>query len=182
MTRQVLFVHGAGEGAHAEDSKLVASLEQQLGTDYRIHYPKMPNEAEPDYTPWKQRIAEELATMGDGAILVGHSFGASVAIKQLVEPDFKASLAALFLIAAPFWHEDFWRWDAMYLPAEVATLVPRGLPVFLYHGRADEIVPFDHLEMYARTLPQAVVRRLDDRNHQLNDDLSEVAIDIRQLR
>ena len=182
MAKQVLFVHGAGEGAHAEDSKLVASLGQQFGANYLIHYPKMPREAEPDYTAWKQRIGEELATIADQAILVGHSFGASVAIKLLVQPKFAFSPAALFLIAAPFWHEDFWRWEEMNLPADVASLLPRGMPVFLYHGRDDEIVPFTLLERYVHALPQAVVRRLDGRNHQLDDDLTEAAEDIRRLR
>ncbi len=53
--------------------------------------------------------------------------------------------------------------------------------MFLYHGRQDEIVPFSHLELYARTFPQAIVRALDARNHQLNDDLTEVADDIRRV-
>ena len=181
MTRQVLFVHGAGEGAYAGDAKLVASLEQLLGANYQLHYPQMPGEAAPEYTAWKRCIAEQLTAIGEGTILVGHSFGASVAIKQIVEPGFKSSLAAAFLIGAPFWHDDLWRWEEMKLPAAAATLLPREMPVFLYHGRADEIVPFVHVEMYARTFPQAVVRRLDHRNHQLNDDLTEVANDIRQL-
>ena len=56
-----------------------------------------------------------------------------------------------------------------------------GVPVFLYHGRDDEIVPFAHAGLYAKALPHAVVRPLDGRNHQLNDDLSEVAADIRRL-
>jgi hypothetical protein len=50
--------------------------------------------------------------------------------------------------------------------------------MFPYHGRQDETVPFAHVALYAKALPQAVVRHLDGRNHQLNDDLSEVAADI----
>jgi pimeloyl-ACP methyl ester carboxylesterase len=92
-------------------------------------------------------------------------------------------VAGAFLVSAPFWYDDeFWRWKEVELPREVATMLPSGLPVFLYHGRADEVVPFDHVEMYAEVLPHATVRRLDGRNHQLNDDLTEVANDIDQLR
>jgi hypothetical protein len=50
-----------------------------------------------------------------------------------------------------------------------------------YHGRDDEIVPFAHLGLFAREFPNAVIHQLDGRNHQLSDDLSEVARDIRQL-
>jgi hypothetical protein len=45
----------------------------------------------------------------------------------------------------------------------------------------DKIVPFSHLDLYATALPQAFTRRLAGRDHQLNNDLSEVARDIRGL-
>jgi len=183
LAKQVLFVHGGGEGAHGEDASLVASLQEKLGPEYKVRYPKMPREADPDYQVWKQAIAEEVADMGDGAILVAHSIGASVLIKVLADQDLDRSLAGVLLIAAPFWHDhEVWRWEEVELPEQLSTLIPSGLPLFLYHGRADEVVPITHVEMHARLLPQAVVRRLDGRNHQLNDDLTEVADDIIQLR
>ena len=183
MATQVLYVHGGGEGAYEEDKKLAASLEEKLGPNYKVHYPRMPREADPDYKVWKQFIAEELAAMGDGAMLVGHSIGASVLAKLLTDQDLERSVAGVFLIAAPFWHDHpVWRWEEVALPSEPSTLLPVEMPVFLYHGREDEVVPFTHVDMYARMLPQAIVRRLDGRNHQLNDDLTEVANDIGRLR
>jgi hypothetical protein len=183
MTRQVLFVHGAGGGAYAEDEKLVESLREKLGSGYTVRYPMMPNEADPDYSVWKHAISRELALMGDDAILVGHSIGGSVIIKVLADGDVGQSIAGVFLVAAPFWHDhEVWRWKEVALPKDAADLLPRRTPVFLYHGRADEVVPFSHVEMYARALPRAIVRRLDDRNHQLNDDLTELAEDISRLR
>ena len=48
MPRQILFIQGAGEGTHdAWDNQLVASLEAELGPDYAVRYPRMPNEGEP---------------------------------------------------------------------------------------------------------------------------------------
>jgi uncharacterized protein len=41
-------------------------------------------------------------------------------------------------------------------------------------------VPFAHLALYAEKLPQAAVRELDGRGRQLNNDLSEVADDIKR--
>ena len=67
------------------------------------------------------------------------------------------------------------------LPSDLGARVPDRVPLFFNHGREDEVVPFGHVELFARALPQAVVRRLDGRNHQLNDDLSDVAGDIRRL-
>ena len=45
----------------------------------------------------------------------------------------------------------------------------------------DETAPPSHLEFYARAVPQARVHRLPDRDHQLNNDLREVAAAIRSL-
>lgn len=183
VARQVLFVHGGGGGAYAEDAKLAANLSEKLGPGYIVRYPMLPNEVDPEYKVWKRRIAEELAVMGEGAILVGHSIGASVVIRVFADADWKASVAGVFLIAAPFWYDhEFWRWDDVKLPKDTSAMLPARMPMFLYHGRADEVVPFTHVEMYAQMLPQAIVRPLEGRNHQLNDDLTEVAEDIRQLR
>lgn len=183
MAKQVLFVQGGSEGAYAADSKLAENLREKLGSGYNVRYPMMPNEDDPDYSLWKQRISEELRIMGDGLVLVGHSIGGSVLIKLLTEEHLKQTLAGVFSISAPFWHEhEFWKWDEVRLPRQAATMLPDGMPVFFYHGRSDEFVPCAHVNMYAELLPQATVRVLDGRNHQLNDDLTEVANDIARLR
>ena len=182
MVKQVLFIHGGGEGAYAEDARLAASLARELGAGYSVHCPQMPNEREPDYTTWKNVIVEDLARIGDGAILVGHSIGASVVIKLLCEGETRRALAGVFLVAAPYWHDhEVWRWDEVRLPHDASARLPGRIPLFLYHGRDDEVVPYSHADMYAQTFPQAIVRGLSGRNHQLNDDLSEVARDIRLL-
>lgn len=38
MRNNVLFIHGAGEGAYEEDQLLAASLQNALGSAYAIHY------------------------------------------------------------------------------------------------------------------------------------------------
>jgi hypothetical protein len=182
MRRQVLFVQGGGKGAYDADARLAASLESKLGADYQVRYPRMPDEDEPDFAAWKACIAQELAAMGEGALVVGHSIGASVVIRVLAESEAERGLAGVFLIAAPFWHDDeVWRWKEAELPKDAGDRLSGGPPLFLYHGRQDEIVPFGHLGLYAKALPKAVVRRLEGRNHQLDDDLSEVAGDILRL-
>lgn len=60
MKRQLLFVHGGGEGAYEEDRKMAASLRDALGSGYELRCPKMPEEDSPQYTAWRDRIASEL--------------------------------------------------------------------------------------------------------------------------
>jgi predicted alpha/beta hydrolase family esterase len=179
--KTVLFIQGGGEGAYDADAKLAASLRAELGPGYEIRYPLMPDEAAPDYAPWQRLILAELASMGSGAILVGHSLGASILIRALVEHGDQQTVAGVFLIAAPFWGNGGWQWEELVLPKDASVRLSGRVPIFLYHGRDDEVVPYAHLDLYLEAFPQAVAHRLPGRNHQLNDDLSEVAADIRRL-
>ena len=50
-----------------------------------------------------------------------------------------------------------------------------GVPIHFYHGLDDEVAPPSQVDLYAHAVPQAQVHRLRGRDHQLNDDLYEVA-------
>jgi pimeloyl-ACP methyl ester carboxylesterase len=54
-------------------------------------------------------------------------------------------------------------------------------PVFFYHGTGDQTVPFSHLSLYEKKLPNAAFRTIAGRGHQLDNDLSEVAQDISKI-
>jgi hypothetical protein len=54
--------------------------------------------------------------------------------------------------------------------------------VHVFHGLRDETAPPSHAGLYALAIPQAQVHQLPGRDHQLNNDLSEVAETIRISR
>lgn len=182
MTRDILFVQGGGEGAYAFDAQLAENLQSTLGPGYRVQYPHMPNEDSPNDQAWKSKLAEELAALGDGVIVVAHSVGATICLAGLSEDGDAAKISGLFLIAPPFIGEGGgWSIPEFEPMAGVGAKLPKDLPIYLYHGRADDIVPFAHVELYAKALPQAHVRLIDAADHQLSNDLSDVAADIRRL-
>jgi hypothetical protein len=183
MAKQVLFVQGGGgEGTHDEwDNKLVGSLERELGPDYEIVYPRMPNEADPKYALWKTALKKEFARLDDGAILVGHSIGATVLIHVLAEEPSDLTPSGIFLIAAPFVGKDGWSSEDIESISDLGARLPKRWKIYFYHGGEDDTAPFGHVDLYERAIPQAVVRRLAGRDHQLNEDMSEVAADIRRL-
>lgn len=179
---QLLFVQGGGEGTHDEwDNKLVASLRQHLGQDYEILYPRMPREEEPSYDRWKTALERQFETLPDGAILVGHSVGATVLLKLLTDRPTPRSFGAVILIAAPFVGAGGWPADEIQFPPNLGARLPQGVPIHFFHGREDETAPVAHVDLYARAVPQAQVHRLPGRDHQLNDDLREVAAVISSL-
>jgi predicted alpha/beta hydrolase family esterase len=181
MKRQVLFIHGGGQGAYEEDKKMAASLQDALGAAYDVRCPKMPDEDHPEYEAWKDQIATELAALDGEVILVGHSLGASILLKYLSEENVGKPVAGIFLIAPPYWGAEDWEVSEYALQENFASKLSKELPVFFYHSRDDEWVPFAHLALYTEKFPQATIHEFDGRGHQLNDDLSEVARDIRRL-
>lgn len=182
MAKQILFVQGGGEDVHdAWDDKLVASLTRALGSGYAVRYPRMPAEDDPSYPAWKAALAAEFTSLEDGAILVGHSIGGTILLHALAQQPPKRRFGGLFLIAAPFIGEGGWPSDDI-AGRDLPERLPPALPVFLYHGTADEIVPGAHVHLHAKTIPHAVVRMLAGRDHQLDNDLDDVARDILALR
>lgn len=180
MKKQILFIQGAGQGAYEEDEKLVASLQDEVDTEYEVRYPRMPNDDGSGYEAWKTQISKELSAMNGEVILVGHSFGASLLLKYLAEEKIRQPIAGVFLIATPYWGTKDWQKEYA-LEENFAVRLPKELPIVFYHSRDDDTVPFAHLALYQEKLPRANFHEFDGRGHQFSNDLSEVARDIKNL-
>lgn len=180
MTTKVLFIQGAGEDGYIEDKKLADSLQTELGPDYDVIYPHMPQADSPKYDLWKEEIARQLDQLGSGVILAGHSLGASLLLKYLAEESVDA-VPGLFLAATPFWDAQDPDVAEYALPDDFAAKLPASVPIYLYHDRDDEVVPFSHLAIFADKLPKAIIRQFDSGGHQFNNDLSAMAADIKSL-
>jgi predicted alpha/beta hydrolase family esterase len=180
--RPLLFIQGGGEGGYEADAKLAGSLRTALGDDYDVRYPRLAvDQQAPDFG-WPRQIEEAIAAIGGEVILVGHSLGASVLLKYLSENPVGRPIRGIFLVSTPFWGGDEkWRYPPLTLGDKFAERLPEGVPIFLYHCRDDEEVDVTHLSLYARRLPRATVRLLASGGHQLGDDLTPVAQDIRGL-
>ncbi len=180
MTKEVLFIQGAGAGTHDEwDNKLVDSLSGALGRGYDVRYPRMPNESGPNPVIWKAAITDALAALAEDAVLVGHSIGGAILIDALADAPPKQRFGGVFLIAPPFIGAGGWPSDDIAPMADVGARLPSRMPTYIYHGSEDDTVPSEHVDLYATAIPGAIVRRLPGRDHQLNDNLAEVAADIR---
>lgn len=180
--RQLLFVQGGGKGVHDEwDGKLVESLRGKLGDGFDIRYPRMPDEDDPAYASWKPAIERELAGLRDGAVLVGHSVGATILARLLAERAPVRKPGGIFLIAAPFLGDGGWSVDDVKFSRDFGARLPAGVPIHFFHGLDDGIVPSSHAGLFARAVPQARIHCLRGRDHQLNNDLGEVAAAILSL-
>lgn len=174
--RQILFIQGGGEGVHdLWDEKLVESLRGELGDGYEVRYPRMPQEDDPSYARWSAAIKRELRALDEGSVVVGHSVGGTILINMLAERSPEQRLRAIVLIAAPFVGGDGWPGDEFELPRDLGERLPPGVPVHVFHGLEDRTAPPSHADLYAQAIPSALVHQLPGRDHQLNNDLSDVA-------
>jgi predicted alpha/beta hydrolase family esterase len=182
MGKEVVFIQGGGEGAHKIDGELVASLKRKLGADYRVKYPQMPNENDPDYSVWRPQIHKEIEALSGEAVLVGHSLGGYFLLKYLSEEKVpKKLIIGVFLIAVPYPSGDKnWTFEGFTLPKDFGAKLPGAARVFIYHSPDDQTVSFAHMALYGKKLPKATVRETSG-GHQLNNELSVVASDINGL-
>lgn len=181
MPKQILFVQGGGENVHDQwDIALVNSLRHHLGATYDIAYPRMPDEADPQYAKWKPALLDALSGLSDGAILIGHSVGGTILLHLLAEVTTAFRPGAVIVIAPPFAGEGGWPGDG--LPhCDLASDLPGGVSLRLYHGTKDQDVPLSHARLYAKAVPRMAVTELPGRDHQLHNDLGEIANAVQAL-
>jgi predicted alpha/beta hydrolase family esterase len=127
-------------------------------------------------------LAREINRLEAEPILVGHSLGGSVLLKYLSVEPYGRSIAALFLVAAPYWGKKNWQADEYVLREDFSSRLA-GIPqIFLYHSVNDEVVPFTHLQFYAEKLPGATIRESGNRRHLFNKGLPELVADIKSVK
>jgi predicted alpha/beta hydrolase family esterase len=179
----VLFIQGAGEHAHDADRALADALARHLGTAWRIRFPLLPDEADPDHDRWRIAIAAE-ARRSTSPVLVAHSAGAAIAADLLAQGLYGSllpRLRGLFLLAPPFVGPGGWSFDGFHFDGVVGRDTLDGLPIRFYFGLADAVVPPAHATLYEEVFPEADFYRLAQCDHQFEGHLAQVADDIRLL-
>ena len=141
----------------------------------------MPAEDDPTAARWVPAIQEAIAALEDGAVVVGHSIGGTILAHALADEPQDRRLGAIVLLAAPFVGTGGWPGEEFELSSALGASLPPGVPVHLFHGLDDNEVPPAHADLYAQAVPRATLHRLPGRDHQLGNDLSDVASMIRDL-
>lgn len=170
---EFLFAHGAG--GWSDDQPLAEELRQRLGVP--VAMPRFPDE-EMSAAAWFNELDRQRNALGPDVVIIGHSFGASMALLHLATGWQDPPPRGLVLLATPFWGSE--GWQAEYaLPAGFEP--PAGMPLFLHHCRDDDVVPFDHLARLESLLPDAVVRRHATGGHQFEGRMASAAEDAAAL-
>lgn len=161
------------------------TLEEDLGEEYEVFMPAMPNPQNANYAEWKIWFERHFEYLRDEVVLIGWSLGGMFLAQYLSENDAPFKIKALFLIAAPCGTFDdkegndcgSFQFDPQIL-SNLAKKVPK---IDVLHSKDDFVVPFEHAETFKKYLPEAELSTFEDKNHFLISEFPELLSKLRNL-
>ena len=163
-TRRLLFVHGAG--GYVEDRPLADAL--GVAVDADLVMPHLPDQ-DMSAAAWSAALRAEMGRLGRHDLMVGHSFGASILLGVLREPEWPPGRRVAWL-AMPDWGPDGWD-----IPDYVLGGPQPHHLISLHHCRDDHVVPYSHLALNTSRLPTAQPLPHATGGHQFEGRVDEVA-------
>lgn len=156
-------------------------LYQDLGSDFVVYNPQMPNKQTAKYSEWKIVFEKILNAVEDEVILIGYSLGALFLVKYLSEENVSKKIKKTLLLGTPFDQEGMDNEPLLSFTrgGSFETFSKQAGEVYFYHSEDDFVVPFDHLTKYQSKLPDAIFRKFTDRNHFILESFSELIEDIK---
>lgn len=158
------------------------TLADNLGPNFEVFLPKMPNYMNAKYSEWKILFEKLIPHLEKNVILIGHSLGGIFLAKYLSENKFPKKILATFLVSAPY--DDKVSGESLVdfaLPKSLNNLQKQGGKIFLYHSEDDHIVPFADLSKYRKSLPYAKVKTFKDHGHFPQEEFTELILDIQTI-
>ncbi len=202
MKQQVFYIHGGSAYTNYEAfletlrsrplrdipgmeplKKWTGTLREDLGPDFEVFMPSMPNSQNAKYLEWKLWFQRYFEHLHDGVILVGWSQGAYFLVKYLLEEDpVPFSVKALVLLAGPFEADNFGGEDGgdfAFDTSRVGDLAEKVPKIVIMHSTDDHIVPYEHATKYKEALPGAKLVTFTDKNHFLVEEFPEIIQEIK---
>lgn len=202
MKKQVLYIHGATAFSDykkflewlrtCEASDPLAerpgrwpdTLRSELGEDFEVYMPSMPNKQNAKYEEWKIWFERYFTFLRDGAVLIGWSQGGYFLLKYLSENAMPVAIKALYLLAAPTGPDDFGGEDGgdfTFKHEEAKNISKNVERIFIFHSKDDPVVPFSHAEKLQELLPEAESVIFEDKGHFLEERFPELTEHVRGI-
>ena len=161
-----------------------SNLAEDLGGDFDVFTPIMPNKQNAKYLEWKIWFERHFEFLRDDTTLLGWSQGGYFLSKYLTEnqPPFK--IKTLILVAAPFELGDFGGEDVgdfAFDTRKVRELQNKAQNIVIMHSKDDFVVPYEHVLKYLEALPEAELISFEDKNHFLIPEFPELIEKIRSF-
>ena len=156
-------------------------LQDDLGPEYQVLLPTMPNASNARYSEWKLWFDRITEVITDDCILVGHSLGGIFLAKYLSESSFPKSITATILIAAPYNDETGEDLTDFKLKNMSDLFTRQAGTVVFYNGLDDPVIPIEERDNFMRELPKATFHTIPAPDHFVRTDFPELIQTIKSL-
>jgi len=149
-------------------------LQDNLGSEYQVLLPSMPNSTNARYSEWKLWFEHISSLFSDNCILIGHSLGAIFLAKYLSENLLSVKVKATILIAAPYDDESIEDLTDFKIAKLSTKLTEQAGRLVFFNGIDDPVVSSVDLSKYQNQLPSAEFKILSAPDHFVRADFSEL--------
>ena len=201
MKKQVFYIHG-GDSYSDHDAflddlrariprdlpnlpklrKWTETFRDDLGAEYEVFMPSMPNSQNAKYEEWKIWFERHFEYLEGDVILVGWSLGGMFLTKYLLKEDIPFAINALILMAPPFESiegEGDDCGDFAFDTDDLDRLAEKTENIVLIHSKDDFVVPYEHALKFKEALPKAELVTFEDKNHFLIPEFPELIVKIK---
>jgi len=157
--------------------KWSATLRRELGEEYQVFMPSMPNKQNAKYEEWKIWFERHFEFIKDGVVLLGWSQGGYFFAKYISENTLPIKAKSLILVAAPAGPDNFGGEDGgdfAFLDKNLNNISKQVDKIYILHSKDDFVVPYEHALKYKEALPEAELITFEDKNHFLVEELPEL--------
>jgi predicted alpha/beta hydrolase family esterase len=158
--------------------KWTETFREDLGEEYEVFMPFMPNSHNAKYEEWKLWFERHFEYLQGDVILAGCSLGAMFLAKYLSEEDVPFNVKALLLLAGAFIIEDLDDSDCgdfLMDADDVSVLANKTGNIVIMHSKDDFLVPYECALKLKEALPSAELVTFEDKNHFFNTRVSRVS-------
>lgn len=194
--KQVFYIHGGGSYSDHDlflddlrsriprdlpdlpkKRKWTETLREDLGPEFEVFMPAMPNSQNAKYEEWKIWFERHFEYLEGDVLLVGWSLGGMFLVKYLLEEEVSFPISGLILLAPPFEaiegeSEDCG--DFVFDIDDVHELAEKVSSIVMLHSKDDFVVPYEHVLKFKEALPGAEVVTFEDKNHFLIEEFPEI--------
>lgn len=155
--------------------------EELIKKGHEVIVPDLPDPENPDPEEWTKALLEDVKTVDDETIVVGHSIGAVEALRFLEAVEARSTPKGCVLVSPPWMIKDE-RFRGFFLSElDFDVLMWKASRFTVIHSKDDQVIPFDHAEKYAKVLHARLVERNEGENHFQGEQYPVILEEIQKL-
>ena len=156
-------------------------LQENLGDEYQVLLPAMPNKTNARYAEWKLWFDNVAHIITDDCILIGHSMGAVFLAQYLSNNKFPRRIKATILIATPYDDESEEDLVDFKLDSITELFNVQAGKVIVINGNDDPVISASDIQKYRDDLSDAEFVTIPAPDHFMRVEFPELTAIIRNL-